>query len=123
MATGTTQTTANLSTTGSKIIPLEPTPRYSFQVTLEEKVYVFSIHWNNTDLGWFLDILGVTNTEDIKGIKLVTGPNLIKPYAIIDLGALYMIDVTGANEDPDFDNFGSRYLMMYIPTTNPDDII
>ena len=123
MPTGTSTTDANLVTTGDQIIQLDVRPRYSFSVALEEKDYQFSIHWNETDTAWYLDLKGITNTEDIKGIKLVTGPNLIKPYAILDMGALYMIDVKEEGLDPDYDNIGSRYLMYYVPTTNSASII
>lgn len=123
MATGTTVTDLNISQSGNLIIPLKKLPRYSINVTLENNIYILTVHWNVIDLAWYMDIYGVSNSEDITGIKLVTGPNLIKQYAMLELGAFYIIDVTGHEADPDFDNINITHLLMYVPTTNASDII
>ena len=96
-------------------------PRYNYQVDIGENVYQISIHWNITDSSWYMDLKGLTNTEDVKGIRLATGPNLLKPYAILDLGALYVLDGEELGEDPDFDEFGSRWTLFY--TDDPAYII
>jgi hypothetical protein len=103
-------------------IPLEPSnPRYKFKISLEGNSYELAIHWNEYDSGWYMDLLGISNDEDIKGIKLVTGPNLLKPFAIVDLGAMYIIDGEEEGLDPTFDEIGSRYTLIH--TTEPDLII
>lgn len=104
------------------VIPLEPgNPRYLFQITINDNIYQLTIRWNETDQGWYMDLLGIENDEDIKGIKLVTGPNLLKPYAILDLGALYVLDGEEKGEDPTFDEMGSRWSLIH--TTDADLII
>ena len=110
-------------TTGDLILPLFVEPRYSYNIDLEDQSYTFSIHWNEYDVAWYLDILGVSNGIDFPGIKMVVGQNLIKPYAILELGALYIIDGEAEGLDPDYDNIGTRYMLYYVPTTNPDAII
>ena len=102
-------TSSSLVTDGDVIIPLYVDPRYEFKIDLETNTYIFSIHWNVYGAAWYLDIEGISNTVDYKGIKLVTGVNLLKPFAILELGALYMLDNEEEGLDPDYDNIGSRY--------------
>jgi hypothetical protein len=114
---------SELVTTGDLIIPLDVDSRYLFSVELEDELYQMSIHWNETDSAWYLDLAGLSNDVDYKGIKLVTGPNLLKPYAILELGALYIIDGDEEGLDPDYDEMGSRYQMYYVPRSNTSAII
>jgi len=116
-------TKSKLVITGDFTIPLYVDPRYNFKIDIEGNSYLFTKHWNVKAAAWYLDIEGISNTVDYKGIKLVTGVNLLKPYAIRELGALYMVDGEGEGLDPDYDNIGSRYFMYYVPTTNPDNIV
>lgn len=115
-------TRSELVTTGDMIIPLFVDPRYSFKIDLEDNTYEFSLHWNTAIEAWYLDIVGISNTVEYYGIRLATGVNLLKPFAIRELGALYVIDGDEGGLDPDYDNIGSRYLLYYVPTTNTDMI-
>lgn len=106
----------------TEVIPLIPNnPRYFFTVPLDGNVYRLSIRWNTYDSGWYMDLEGVQNGEDIKGIKLVVGPNLLKPYAIVDLGAMYVIDGEEHGTDPTFEEMGSRWQLLH--TTEAELII
>ena len=116
-------TSSELVTNGDFTIPLYVDPRYNFKIDLEGNSYLFTIHWNVIAAAWYLDIEGISNTVEYRGIKLVTGVNLLKPYAIRELGALYMLDNDEEGLDPDYENIGSRYEMYYVPTTNPDNIV
>ena len=116
-------TSSALVTNGDFTIPLSTNPRYAFKISLESNAYKFHIHWNVIAAAWYLHIEGISNTVNYRGIKLVTGVNLLKPYAIRELGALYMVDGDGEGLDPDRYNIGSRYFMYYVPTTNPDYIV
>lgn len=109
--------------TGELILPLFVDPRYNYSIDLEDDVFQFTIHWNENDSAWYLDLLGISNDVNIKGIKLVTGVNLIKPYAILELGGLYVIDNDGEGLDPDYDNIGTRYQLYYVPKSLPGLII
>ncbi len=116
-------TSSETVATGDVTIQLFVDPRYSFKIDLESDSYEFHIHWNVAAAAWYLDIEGISNTVDYKGIRLSTGVNLLKPYAIREMGALYIVDGEGENSDPDYDNIGSRWFMYYVPTTNPDNIV
>ena len=71
-----------------------------------------------------MDLLGVTDSSiDYRGIKLTTGPNLLKPFAILQLGAMYIFDNEGLGEDPTYDDIGGRFQLIYVPAENTDEII
>ena len=104
-------------------IPLRVNPNYNFSVDLEEHSYKFTIRWNGTGEFWVLNIEGITNNVVVNGIPMVTGPNLLKPFAIKELGAIYMVDLQSQFSDPNYDDIGTRFVMLYVPTTSPDSII
>ena len=109
--------------TGDVVIPLEVNPRYDITYKVDGESYHFYITWNEHDQSWYLDLFGVSNGTDIKGIKLVSGVNLTKPFNIPNWGALYIIDQNGKAADPDYDNIGTRYIMYYVPVSNTEYII
>jgi len=96
------------------IILTQPNASYNSQIDLEGETFTLRFKWNETDASWALNIIGVTTDTNVKGIKLVSGPNLLKPYALIELGGLYVLDVEGYQSDPDFDGFGDRYILYYV---------
>jgi len=95
-------------------IPVTNDPGSKFNVELDGNTYALSLRWNITDGAWYLNLQGVTNSVALPGLKLVTGPNLLHPYAEIDLGALYVVDKNDQQRDPDFDNFGDDFLLVYV---------
>ena len=96
-----------------RFIELDVDPFYSFPVNLDGNQYRFRVRWNVTAEAWFLDIEGVSNTVSIHGIRLVTGVDLLAPYGESELGKLAIIDTSGNNLDPDFDNIGTVYQLWY----------
>ena len=106
-----------------KKIPLKPeTPRYSFNILLDDNLYEFGLRWNSTAEMWFLSIVGISNGVLIQGIGLACGQNLLKPFGCLDLGGLYVLDMKGKT-DPTFESLGVRHLLFYVPRDEPDDII
>jgi hypothetical protein len=94
-------------------IPVTNDPQ-TFNVELDGNTYTFKMRWNITDGAWYTNITGVTNDVIINGLKLVTGPDLLLPYAVTELGSLYVTDTNGTELDPDFDNWGDDYLLVYV---------
>ena len=89
---------------------------FYFNTTLDGIMVKLTIKWNDTDLAWYLSIIGITDTSiDLKGIRLVCGIDLLYQYNILALGGLYMIDNDNELEDPNYDDFGTRFTMMYLP--------
>jgi len=88
-------------------------PYQQFQVALDGQVVDITLKWNVTASTWYMDLKGMTFDGQVRGVAVVGGCNLLAPYAITEIGGMYMIDLTGANTDPDFDNFGGRFALMY----------
>jgi hypothetical protein len=105
----------------NQIIPLEPDYSYDFNVILEGLNVRISPRWNFTDNAWYIDLEIVDTGVIIKPLKLVGGKNLLEQYAVTELGKLFMIDTEGQFADPDFDNIGDRFKLIYILKENVDD--
>ena len=97
-----------------KTIPLTANAFYTFDIELDGKQCRFTFRWNTTDNAWYMNIEGISFELLLTGIKCVSGANLLAPYAVIELGGLYIIDTEDKNRDPDFDNFGDVYKLLYV---------
>lgn len=105
------------------LIPLQiENPRYTFQTSLDGSVYEFAVHWNETAGVWFADIAGMSNDVELRGLALVTGPNLLKPFALTELGALYVLDAAGMS-DPTYASMGVQHQLYYVELSETDAII
>ena len=104
-------------------IPIYSNAAYTYWISIEEKSYQMTVHWNDYETAFFMDLLGYDNDVDVKGIKLVSGANLLKPYAISDLGAMYLLDTTGQGEDPTFNSLENNFALYYVDSENTDAII
>ena len=98
-------------------INVKVNPYYKGTKALDGNQYALRFHWNNTTEKWYMQIKGLNNDVDIKGIALLTGKDLLLPYGEYELGNLWVIDNSGSNTDPDYDNMGSQYTVEYTPTT------
>lgn len=96
-------------------LPTTNQPYTEYQVKLDNEAYTITTRWNETDESWYMDIVGVTNGVTYLGLKIVGGVDIIGPFAILEMGSLYLIDLEEKYEDPDFDNFGDRYRVLYRP--------
>lgn len=106
------------------IIPFNSTRSYSsFNYTLDKNSYRLTFRWNGTAGKWILNIEGLTVDVKVNGIALVTGQNLIKPFAIKELGALYIIDNQETNLDPTRTSLGNQHKIKYVPIENSSEII
>lgn len=97
-------------------IPLEPSDAaYSQQVTLDGNDYTLDIHWNEYGGGWYMDIFGLTDTLiEIRGIRLVTGINLLGPYPVSALGEMWVIDGSDSDTEPTFESIGDTHSLLYV---------
>ena len=105
------------------IIPLEASAEYTLRIDLDNIACRIRVYWNefsdavkanyDTNGFWAMDV--VNDIFDIKGIKLVGGTDLMWPYSHINFGGFILYDLTGQNEDPEFDGIGDRWQLNYIP--------
>jgi hypothetical protein len=98
------------------LINIRPNPAYIASKILDGNAYRFRFWWNIQTSKWYMSITGLNNTVSIKSVALVPGHELIGKYGYSDiLGQLHVIDNQGANEDPNFDDIGSRWTLEYTP--------
>lgn len=99
----------------SIIIPLNNEPIEKFSFALDGLIYKMNKQWFEIANSWTLDILGTVNNVKIKTLALTTNVDLLVPHAILELGKLILIDLEGQNIDPNYDDFGKRWQLFYIP--------
>jgi hypothetical protein len=100
------------------LINVKQLPYYFGTKSLDGSTYKLSIHWNTDNEKWYLSLEGLNNTVDIKGIALLCGKDLLAPFGYYELGELWVIDNSGANEDPDYLEFGTRWTLEYTPVAD-----
>lgn len=98
-------------------------PYKNFTKTLDKNSYKLTFRWNGTAAKWILNIKGLTNDVEVNGIALVTGINLLKPFAIKELGGLNIIDTFETNTDPTRYSLGNQHKIQYIVLANESEII
>ena len=97
------------------VIPLNNDPIEEFIFDLEGLAYRFVKRWVEIAGGWTLDMFGQVNEVELTGMPLVTNSDILGPHAILEMGRMVLIDLNNQNEDPDFDNFGTRFQLFYFP--------
>lgn len=98
-------------------IKVQKNPYYQGTVVLDGQNYTITLRWNTYTSRWYMDLTGLNNSVDIRGVALVCGKDLLDKHGYIELGQLWVVDNSGANEDPDYDNFGGRWTLEYTPLT------
>lgn len=89
-------------------IPLTPEPQ-TFSITFGTKTYRLRFAYTKwPEAGWLLDISDDQGNALVCGIPLVTGLNLLAPYAYLDIPALlYVVNKKDPFMPPEFNNLGT----------------
>lgn len=90
-------------------------PYFSGTKSLDGNTYRFTFRWNTASEKWYMDIQGISNTVDIRGIACLPGKDLLKIHGYSQLGQLWIVDNVGRNENPTFESFGGRHTVEYTP--------
>jgi hypothetical protein len=98
----------------NRIIPVTTDPSQQFTIDLDGQTVDLSIRWNATAQQWVMDFNALTFTTVINGLVLVTGVDLLGPYAVREIGQLWLVDLEEKNEEPTLSNFGDRFQLMYV---------
>jgi hypothetical protein len=96
-------------------INVKEKPYYEGFKVLDGNNYRITIHWNTYTENWYMNLNGINNSISINGIALLPGKDLFAPYGYRELGQLWVIDNYEANENPTFQDFGSRWTVEYTP--------
>lgn len=89
-------------------------------VPLNSEVYIFdNIHWNSQDptgSAWYFDLREEDETLIAGGIKLVLGALIGRnsDHAFFDKYKLILVDTSGEERDPGFDDLGSRIQLVIL---------
>jgi hypothetical protein len=89
-------------------IPLSPQAQ-TFSITLAGVSYNLTLQWRSVDSlgGWTLDIADAFKNPLVSGIPLVTGRNLLAPYAYLSIGGgLWVLTDGNAPAIPGYANLG-----------------
>ncbi|MAO24263.1 MAG: hypothetical protein Unbinned3818contig1000_56 [Prokaryotic dsDNA virus sp.] len=107
---------------GIVIIPLLESAEYTMRIELDLILCDIRVYWNefseavkssyDTDGFWAMDLSN--DIFSIEGIKLVGGTDLMWPYSHA-FGGFIFYDMTGNNEDAQFEGIGERWQLSYIP--------
>jgi hypothetical protein len=97
-------------------IPLTADYAYQFTMDLEGLSWNFKrIRWNDAYNAYFMDLEAITLPILIRGICLVGGSNILRPYAITELGKMHIVDTERQQQNPTFEGLGTRFKLIYIP--------
>jgi hypothetical protein len=94
---------------------------YQFEADLEQDTYQFTFKWNFTDSAWYMTLTGLTNTVDFN-IKVTSGVDMLAPFAITELGQMWVVDSENENTDPNQEGFGDRYQILYVEKVSVGEI-
>lgn len=94
-------------------------PRYKYHISLDGIIYYLNFNWNTRESAWYMDIANSSETLILAGIKLVPDYRLLKQYKAIEglpAGDFLLVDSKqdDQNSQVTFDNFGDRYVLMYV---------
>lgn len=99
------------------VIPVAPDPYTQFTIDLDGQTVDITIRWNATLHQWIMNLVGITFDTTVNGIALVTGIDLLSPYAIRELGQLWLVDLeekNGEPSNPEAADFGDRFQLIYV---------
>jgi hypothetical protein len=87
-------------------IPTTPTPQ-EFAITLGGVQYRVTLKWNVASNAWVIDFADTNGVPILAGVPLVTGVDLLEPYAYLNFGGkLYALTDNDADAPPTFVNLG-----------------
>lgn len=89
-------------------------------IRLENLVWQFRLRWSYTAEAWRMDMSCAETGTDLKGLTLAPGHNLLTPHAVLELGAIWVVDTESEFRNPDFAGLGTRYKTLYIPLSDLD---
>ncbi len=97
-------------------IPLSPMPQ-QLSIALAGVTYNLNVYWCDPAQCWMLDIADSTETPILTGIPIVTGADLLEPYAYLNFGGQLQVQT---DQDtfavPTYDNLGVNGHLYFVTT-------
>lgn len=101
-----------------RIIPFKDYSAFVEKVVLDGIPYQLRFWWNTTGEYWTMQMLNLSGTVLLSGIKIVLGIELISSFAWMGLppGELYAVDTTGELDQIGEDDLSDGAVFLrYIP--------
>lgn len=98
------------------ILPFVPNiPNYRVGTTLNDRQYLFDVHWNARESAWYFDVLDDEETTIRAGIKIVLGVALgvRSQDPNFPPGIFIAADLAGQSKEAGFDDLGVRIVVYY----------
>jgi len=92
-------------------------PYYEGTKSLDGVPYRFRIKWATSSETWYMHMTSLVDSNvTLRGIALLPGKDLFARYGYSHLlGNLWVVDRSGANENPDYYEMGVRWELRYFP--------
>jgi hypothetical protein len=96
---------------------LVKTPSFTGTKSLDGNQFRIWIRYNTVTEVWYMDLTMMRDsTVSIKGIALLPGKDLLAAHGYGNiLGELWVVDTSGANENPTYEGMGDRWRIRYYP--------
>jgi hypothetical protein len=99
------------------LIPLQA-QNQTFTITLAGTLYTFTVRWCDPNQAWNLDIEDGNGNAIATGIPLITGTDLLAPFAYLDFGGQLIVQTTNdAAAVPTLADLGTTGNLYFIPTS------
>lgn len=94
-------------------------PAYTFKQELEGGVFTFEFRYNERFVAWIMDISDEQGVPIILGTPVLTDVDILSRFISeeLPLGQFICIDESGAQRNPDRDNFGGEVKLLYLEST------
>lgn len=97
------------------VLPVDSSSTYyEFDTRIDGESYRVTLRWNPVSQTWYLDLVGLTNSVNLLGLALIVGSDLLAPFAILELGSMYVLDIENLGENPTEDSLGDRHRVVML---------
>lgn len=95
-------------------IPLDiGLPGQEFSIDLDGQNVRLLFMWNSNAKSWFMDIKGVSFDLKFTGLRVCVSQYIMDGLAVREIGDFVLLDLEDLNQEPNFDEFGERWILMY----------
>ena len=86
-----------------------------FTIALGARSYQVTVRWNSVSSAWVLELASESGQALVQGIPLVTGVDLLAPFAYLNFGgSLYVQTDHDIDAEPTVDNLGSTSHLYFV---------
>lgn len=104
------------------IVPITPSENQTFSITLpvnnQNITLTLSFRWNDQGNYWFMNITDNSGNQILDAVPLLSGAypsgDLFGQYQYLGLGGAFIMPTTTVtNQDPNFDDLGTDFVLVW----------